>query len=103
MTEFEVGDRIIVKNWKQTIEEFYYQIAVQQGSTMRSFMGFLETIGIFLLAIVAVPTALVVGTILLIAGLYVLVIIYALIVQIIKTIKALIAQVASEIKALFGH
>ena len=55
-------------------------------------MGILEIIGLILLAIVAVPTALVIGTILLIAGFYVMVIIYALIMQVIK-----------EIKALFNH
>lgn len=55
-------------------------------------MGILEIIGLILLAIVAVPTALVIGTILLIAGFYVMVIIYALVIQVIK-----------EIKALFNH
>ncbi len=55
-------------------------------------MGILEIIGLILLAIVAVPTALVIGTILLIAGFYVMVIIYALVMQVIK-----------EIKALFNH
>ena len=55
-------------------------------------MGILEIIGLILLVIVATPTALVVGTILLIAGFYVMVIIYALIMQVIK-----------EIKALFNH
>ena len=52
-------------------------------------MGILQIIGLILLAIVAIPTALVIGTILLIAGLYVLVIIYAIIVQVIKEIKGL--------------
>ena len=55
-------------------------------------MGILEIIGLILLAIVAIPTAFMVGAILLIAGFYVMVIIYALVVQVIK-----------EIKALFNH
>ncbi len=55
-------------------------------------MGILEIIGLILLAIVAVPTALMVGGILLIAGFYLMMIIFALAMQVIK-----------EIKALFGY
>lgn len=52
-------------------------------------MGILEIIGLIMLAIVAIPTALVVGTVLLIAGFYVLVIIYALVIQVVKEVKEL--------------
>ncbi len=55
-------------------------------------MGVLEIIGLILLVIVAVPTALVIGTILLIAGFYIMVIIFALVMQVVK-----------EIKSLFNH
>ena len=55
-------------------------------------MGILEIIGLILLAIIAIPTALMVGTILLIAGFYIMVIIFAL-----------ASQVINEIKALFNH
>lgn len=58
----------------------------------RRIMGILEIIGLILLVIIAVPTALLIGSILLIAGLYIMIIIYALIMQVVK-----------EIKALFNH
>ena len=52
-------------------------------------MEILQAIGLILFGIVAIPTGLMVGSILLVAVLYIMVIIYAAIIQVIEEIKGL--------------